>query len=145
VRHDFMSHDPLPGFADAPSQTRHDGTIVNYFDENLQLICLTTIGLCTAEQIDEWAIAFVAMVAEMRASVGRVRVLVDRRRSRTASAAMVEQVRIHCADAIRPEDRVAVLVESSLAKVNVKRVLDEQTHMVFVSENAAMTWLTAHD
>jgi hypothetical protein len=137
--------DPLPPMVHQPSRFAVKGRVVSRYDHIAQIIRIDGYGDFQPDQIDDFAQEFGRLIADMRQRLGRVRVVVDRRNCPPVSDATRAKMRHHSVQNAMPGDRVAILVDSSLAKHLLKGSLDERTHMLFVSERAALTWLTAHD
>ncbi|QIG80850.1 hypothetical protein [Stakelama tenebrarum] len=69
--------------------------------------------------------------------------LVDNCRGRVASPAAAKALGEKLSGSKRPGDRTAIVVPDSLCKLQAKRVATTD-NAVFLSENAARTWLLAH-
>ena len=130
---------------DQPGLIRSEGSISTQFDEVNAVIRVTGNGAFSPDEVDAFSARFTRMIALMRARCNCVRVLVDRRGCPPDSPETAERLRYHSEHNFRPGDRVAVIVDSSLSKFRLKDMLDDRTHMLFVSANAALTWLKAHD
>jgi hypothetical protein len=121
-----------------------DGTISTIMDDRLGIIRVTGRGLWSPDLID-------AHFAELREQVERIRrhgddllVLVDLIAADVQPAATAERIKANTRNLYRVGDRVAVIVGSFLAKMQLRRTLAPDIHEVFVSANAAMTWLMAY-
>lgn len=121
------------------------GALETHFDDKRRMIRIDCHGVWTPAQVDACFEELKTLVEEMRTRLNRVRVFVDRRQAVPQPDATVERLKIHTKRGYQPEDRIAVVVDSSLAKMQLRDQLDPQTHKLFLSENAASTWLTAHD
>ena len=121
------------------------GSLTCRFDADQDMILIECEGSWSPAQIDESFVALGRLIDAMRATHGRVRVLVDRRATREQSAETIKRLLTHTETAYRPKVRIAVLVDTSLAKIRARSSIDERTHRMFVSANAAMTWSNAHD
>lgn len=98
--------------------------------------------------LDEGATAVLAR--DLSAAIARIRqanqpilYLVDNREGRVVAPAAASALAAHLESTKRPGDRTAIVVSNSLSKLQAKRVTTTD-HEVFVSENAARTWLTAY-
>jgi hypothetical protein len=142
-RKDVMERDdPIALIDRSPAPT---GILDPRYVRERQMICIACSGMWTPEQVDACFDTLRIQIGEMRASFGRVRVLVDRREAVPQPASTVERLRSHTHMGYLPGDRIAVVVDSSLSKMQLRDQLDPETHKLFISENAATTWLTAHD
>jgi hypothetical protein len=78
-----------------------------------------------------------AALTSMRLSGRRVRVLVDLRECPPQSAEVAGVIVQRTACMYLPSDRVAILVTSSILRLQLRRVLADQEFGVFVAEDAA--------
>ncbi len=118
------------------------GEMIITYDEAEQLIRVKSTGLCTPEQADLHFINLQAAAGRMRRKIGHVRALVDLRDRPLQSPATLAKVQSGTESAFVEGDRVAVLLSSSLAKMQLKDHLSAH-HQLFLSEHAALTWLRA--
>jgi hypothetical protein len=72
-----------------------------------------------------------------------VRAIIDAREAVIQNPESVERIRVGTPEIYVSGDRVAMLVSNSLVKMQLRRVVDERTHELFMSANAATTWLGA--
>jgi hypothetical protein len=72
-----------------------------------------------------------------------VRVIADLRKSQTQSQKVASFVRDALMHVYLPRDRMAVVVESSLAKMQFRRIVSGEGYGYFVSYDAAETWIAA--
>ena len=85
---------------------------------------------------------FVRTLDQVRATSPSLRILIDRRALKALpSAERIAELSV----AFAPEDRVALIVNSSLLKNEARRGMHMPTAQVFMSEHAAWTWLCAYD
>lgn len=73
------------------------------------------------------------------------RVLVDNRQILIHSSDAADRIQQDTGNVYRGNDRVAVIVESILARMQFRRVLDPTTHRLFMDERAALAWLMSAD
>jgi hypothetical protein len=73
----------------------------------------------------------------------KVRVLVDLREAVVQPADTAERISRATGELYRPEDRIAIVVGSSLAKMQMRRTVRAANHDFFVSPSAAELWLNA--
>lgn len=121
------------------------GALDVHYDEAQRIIRIDCHGVWTPAQVDACFDELKTLIEEMRARLNRVRVFVDRRQAVPQPEATIERLKGHTERDYLPTDRIAVVVDSSLAKMQLRDQLDPQTHKLFLSGNAAATWLTAHD
>ncbi|PZU11778.1 hypothetical protein [Sphingomonas sp.] len=85
------------------------------------------------------------MLLAIRRARRRVRVLVDLRQAVVQSAAVAERIQYWTDRLYEAEDRVAIVVASSLLKSQMRRVAAITQREFFLSESAGRTWLMAND
>jgi len=81
---------------------------------------------------------------EAHAAAPTARVLIDGRKMEVLPANAADQIAA-LSHAFLPGDRTAMIVRSSLLKMEARRVAHDPNLQTFVSENAAWTWLLAYD
>lgn len=111
-------------------------------DDRLALIRISCTGLRLGDEVDRYLSVLEPIVADMRACHGRVRVLADLRNAPIRTQEAADKMRAGNLRLYRTGDRVALIVESSLLKMQLRRTLVEYQN-IFVSPNAAETWVTA--
>lgn len=111
-------------------------------DDRLGLIRISCTGLRLGEEVDRYLAVLEPIVTDMRACYGRVRVLADLRNAPIRTQEAVDRMRAGNLRLYRAGDRIALIVESSLLKMQLRRTLVEYQN-IFVSPNAAETWVTA--
>lgn len=72
---------------------------------------------------------------------GGGRVLIDRRGAPIQSAEVVSELQRGFREIYRPQDRIAVVVASSLQKIQSRRLYDERQTKTFLSYDAANLWI----
>jgi hypothetical protein len=102
-------------------------------------------GLWSPTEIDRHFVELGHVVRTERALKGRVRVLVDLRGAGTQSPETAARIGVATAATYRSGDRVAIVVGSSLAKMQLRRIVRTSEHEFFVSPEAAATWLMAYN
>lgn len=85
------------------------------------------------------------IVAELRRDRAHLRVLVDRSAMPVFGPADRELLMATYASILRAGDRVALVVESCLAKAQVRQIAGREETQMFLSVSAARTWLLAYD
>ncbi len=111
-------------------------------DDNLGVIRIRCVGLRLGDEVDRYLAVLEPIVADMRACHGCVRVLADLRNAPIRTQEAADKMRAGNLRLYRTGDRVALIVESSLLKMQLRRTLVEYQN-IFVSPNAAETWVTA--
>lgn len=115
---------------------------IDYEEHDGILVC-RLIGFLEEEAAQQFGIALSEGIRKARTRHDQLLVLLDNREGRVASqsaaADLIERLRTEK----RPGDRTAIIVSDSLSKLQAKRVATTE-HEIFISENAARTWLTAY-
>ncbi len=111
-------------------------------DETARIIRTSAHGFWTLAQTEDYLAELAEIVDESRARFGRSRVLADWRGSPIQSEAVGARLAV-AATFFAEHDRVAVVVESSLAKGQMRRRLTHPGSQAFLSYTAAELWLTA--
>lgn len=110
-------------------------------DAQRRIIIATVRGFWSPATADAYIDAMNAMMAQDRQSFGRAKALIDRRLSVVQSAETVERLRLGAARISRPEDRMAIVIESTLLKAQILRSYDPGTVKAFLSIEDALAWL----
>lgn len=109
------------------------------------------MGLIRGEARGCWSLAetgrYIAdlndLIVASRTAIGKVRVLLDRR----AVSVQTPEVAARLADAnraiFRGDDRIALVVDSSLMKASLRQRMPHAGTKAFLSIDAAETWLRA--
>jgi len=112
------------------------------FDPDSGVLRVTHSGYLSGETYARYREEFASAIADARVTTPILRILIDGR----------EMEEMPPADRIAelsrpfiPEDRIALIVRSSLLKMEARRVAHSPALQTFLSENAAWTWLLAYD
>jgi hypothetical protein len=117
--------------------------IIVQYDASARLLRLHSRGFLEPKAIDKCFLDAARIIGTMRTAGIPVRALIDAREATIQSAESADRIKIGTRQLYGPGDRVAMLVINSLVKLQLRRVVDERTHELFMSESAAMTWLFA--
>jgi len=111
------------------------------YDETKGIVRTVADGLATIEQFQDFVTAVMPMMDKSRQHNGRGLHLVDARNNPIQSqeafghmAAMTEQI-------ARPDDRYAVVISSTLAKMQLGRMPMEEARGFFFDLDEAENWL----
>lgn len=118
------------------------GTLSTAYDAAADIIRIKAEGLWEVGQI-EHCFETLAYIRDSDWRDAHLRVLVDRRDTVVQSARTADRLQKLTETFYRPGDRVAVIVDNSLLKMQLKSVLDSTSHSLFISESAALLWLNA--
>jgi hypothetical protein len=135
---------PLEDHAEHRSQAMGgDGLLALGYDRTLGAMRLTGRGLFSIEQVEAYFTHYRRLAERMRRERGAVRVLADLREAAVQSVEVAGYVRDRGEGLRREEDRFAVVLASSLVKLQMRRVVGSPQHAFFLSPAAAETWLRA--
>lgn len=113
-------------------------------DDQLRILRINRVVVQQLGDVDRYLAVLGDVVRDARLRFGRVRVLADLRNSPIRTQEAAERMRLGNLALYREGDRVALIVESSLLKMQLRRTLVEYQN-IFLSPHAAETWLTALD
>ncbi|MFL9842250.1 hypothetical protein ABS767_14870 [Sphingomonas sp. ST-64] len=113
-------------------------------DEESGVLRISAVGMQHADQVGRYLDVLERIVQETRARFGRIRVLSDLRNAPVRTQEAADRMREGNLRLYRSGDRVALIVETSLLKMQLRRTLIDCQN-IFVSPNAAETWLMATD
>lgn len=135
-----------PSAADAECQVvaSEPGLYEIVRDDQLKILRINRVAVQQVADVDRYLAVLGDIVRDARLRFGRVRVLADLRNAPVRTQEAAERLRVGNLALYRPGDRVALIVESSLLKMQLRRTLVEYQN-IFLSPHAAETWLTALD
>jgi hypothetical protein len=113
-------------------------------DDRIRIVRINRVAVQQLADVDRYLAVLGDVVRDARTRFGRVRILADLRNSPIRTQEAAERMRLGNLALYREGDRVALIVESSLLKMQLRRTLVEYQN-IFLSPNAAETWLTALD
>jgi hypothetical protein len=105
------------------------------------LIMIVGIGFWNEGCLDEHFATLRTLIARRRLSTPSVRGLVDLRASAVQRPSMIEGIRENAHSIWQPQDRVAIVVSSSLSKLQMNRLASDDTYRIFDSVGEALSWL----
>jgi len=110
------------------------------------ILKVTVFGFFTPDIARHFAHDFSLAVSDARSRSDSLRMLMDASQGAVMTVEVAEQMKLLEERIVtEPSDRAAVVVRSSLHKLQIRRVFDASRTQVFLSENAARTWLLAYD
>jgi len=113
-------------------------------DDRVRILRINSVAVQQLADVDRYLTILGDVVRDARLRFGKVRVLADLRNSPIRTQESAERMRTGNLALYRDGDRVALIVESSLLKMQLRRTLVEYQN-IFLSPSAAETWLTALD
>lgn len=115
------------------------------FEPASGILCVRVAGMWTMPEVERYGREVGARFAAARAQAGALRLLIELSRTEILSQNLLAPLAEAGMRYSQPDDRVAMVVTSSLMKLQMKRMVGDTPVSIFVSEGAARTWLTAHD
>lgn len=101
--------------------------------------------LWSPEDIDRHFDRLATVIDEQRRAGQQVRVLVDLRAAPPQPTETLARIGTRTVTTYRPGDRVAIVVTSSLAKMQMRDIMRSGDNALFLSADAARLWLHAFD
>jgi hypothetical protein len=139
------SHSNNPG---AGAGSQKPTMVANGFrldlDEEAGVILVYGAGFWTLESLNSHFDALRLVVDRRRASGDKIKVLVDLREASVQNSDVTAAISLRTSEIYAVEDRVAIVVSSSLAKLQMRRSVHRVQHEFFISQQAAKTWLNAY-
>ncbi len=114
------------------------------YDPVAKIIRITGIGAWTVDYVDVHFAELAVLIDRVREQNGEVLALVDLSRAPVQSDEVAERINRATAQLYGARDRIALIVQSFLLKTQMKRAAWKSNTAIFVSANAAETWLCAH-
>ncbi|HEX7853459.1 MAG TPA: hypothetical protein VF503_07150 [Sphingobium sp.] len=111
------------------------------FDEGRGMVLCRVTGAFSDAAQPEVARQITEVVAEARRQGSPLRTLWDNRLGLPLGPALTDIFRTILVDRALPDDRLAIVVSSSVEKARSRSQM-APGHQVFASENAALTWLS---
>ncbi|WP_143011840.1 STAS/SEC14 domain-containing protein [Sphingomonas sp. YR710] len=111
------------------------------YDAELKIIKGVSAGFLTVEDVEDYAQKLARLTCQARESDGVVRLCLDSRESLIQSQEVMAAFACLPSMISSPSDRVAVVVSSSLAKLQMKRNFNSQHERTFTSVETAVAWL----
>jgi hypothetical protein len=98
-------------------------------------------GFWSKRQVGAFFADWTKIVDSIHANGIALSALVDMGDGQVQSSEVAAIIASVTSDKYRPGDAIAMLVPNSLAKIQMRRVLDARYHEFFISRSAAETWL----
>jgi hypothetical protein len=113
-------------------------------DLRTDVIRVVGTGFWTVQDVDNHFQKLGEIVRSVRRSKKQVRVMVDLRGSAVQAPIVIDRIGPMTSATYMENDRVAIVVGSSLAKSQMRRIIRRTHHEFFMSPDAALTWLNAY-
>lgn len=114
-------------------------------DPRSNLIQIWGSGLWSRAEVDAHFDELDGEIRQKRTRFPHIRVLVDIRESGVQTQDTAEGVTLGTRRIYREGDRIAIIVASSLVKMQMRRAVEHRELQIFISPSAAVTWLEAYD
>jgi hypothetical protein len=108
-----------------------------------RLIQVFACGTWTEQQVEDHFTDLNRRLRRVRERCASIPVLVDLRLAAVQSQPVFDRLAWWTARLYTPEDRVAILLASSLLKSQMRRIEIDATRELFLSFDAALSWLIA--
>ena len=115
------------------------------FDEATGILRVRVLGTWTLAEVERYGREAAGQFAAARRKAGSLLLLIDCSQGYICPQALVDPLARAGMQHARHDDRAALVVNSSLMKLQVKRMTGDAPNTMFISEGAAQTWLTAHE
>jgi hypothetical protein len=113
------------------------------YERETGIIRTSVQGFWSVVDTDDYFERLAAYIDAGRRRTGSVRVLVDRRSSPVQSSEVGLRMQKANEDLYRPGDRLAIVVGSSLLKIQLGRLFRHEGSKAFSSYDEAVSWLKA--
>ena len=114
------------------------------YDESRGIVHVVGRGQWTVPQVREHFAELDVLVRRLRLRSLPVMALIDLRESSIQSQEVTDCIASSSGAIYQESDRVAIIVQSSLMKMQMKRASHAPNTEIFISPSAAETWLTAY-
>lgn len=115
------------------------------YDDSTGIVRISVLGSWTLTEIARYAAEATDQFAKGRRRTGSLRLLIDCSLGHVCPQALVEPLARAGMRHARADDRIAVVVSSSLMKLQIKRMLGDAPSTMFVSDAAARRWLVGEE
>ena len=127
-----------------PSPASLQGSLTIAVDRARNIIKVDGRGFWSVDYVSAHIREFEAVLIDARRSGQPSRTLVDLRDAPVQAPEVAAMLHAAMCRMYRPPERAAIIVASSLVKMQMKRGFNPETHAVFTSETAADLWLNAY-
>lgn len=115
--------------------------LISYADIDIGVVYVIGRGFWTDDMVDRHFMELRRTAALVRRNAACVRVLVDLRNASVQSPAVAARIKAETRLIWTERDRIAVVLQSVLAKMQINRVVDHGNHASFVAIEDAHRWL----
>jgi hypothetical protein len=140
---------PKVGHTPSPARIRRPGEHWDVFrisfDRSSGLVRAYAAGTWTIDETRHYLASLKAFVTDSRLSLGKARVLLDRREVSAQSPDVAALLAAANGEIFAADDRIAIVVTTSMAKLGLRQRLPHPGSKAFLSIDAAETWLQAFE
>lgn len=115
--------------------------LISYAEADRGVVYVVGRGFWSETMVDDHFNELRRTASVVRRTVRSVRVLVDLRRAAVQSPAVAARIKDETRRVWTEQDRIAVVLQSTLAKLQIDRVVDNGNHASFVTIEDARDWL----
>lgn len=111
------------------------------FDPSVGVLQVSVAGSWTAAEVERYAREARVQFTDARKTVGNLRLLIDLGAAHVLSQELMDPLAKAGMQYSQPDDRVAMIVGSTLLKLQMRRMLGEAPVPIFLSATEAMSWM----
>lgn len=111
------------------------------FDSVTGILRVIVKGSWTLPEVERYGREAGEQFARARSIAGRLRLLVDLQRTEILSQEIIAPLAKAGMQYSRPDDRVALVVQSVLLKLQMKRMIGDAPTPIYLSDEEAAAWL----
>jgi hypothetical protein len=115
------------------------------YDPRTGILTVRVEGSWTLPEVERYGREAGVQFAQARKQAGSLRLLVDLKATVVLSQSVIEPLAKAGMQYSRPSDRVALVVNSTLMKLQMKRMIGDAPTPVFLSIDEAKSWLLTRD
>lgn len=115
------------------------------FDSRTGILCVSVVGLWTMPEVERYAREAGPQFMQARKAVGSLRLLIDLTGTEVLSQAIIEPLAKAGMQYSRGDDRVALVVNSTLMKMQMKRMIGNAPTPIYLERGLAEAWLLSSD
>ncbi|MBO9669650.1 MAG: hypothetical protein J7485_03950 [Sphingobium sp.] len=111
------------------------------FDSTAGVLQVRVAGSWTAAEVERYAREARVQFTDARKKAGNLRLLIDLGAAHVLSQELMDPLAKAGMQYSQPDDRVAMVVGSTLLKLQMRRMLGEAPVPIFLSATEAMNWM----
>lgn len=115
--------------------------LISYAEADIGVVYVIGRGFWTDDMVDRHFLELRRTAALTRRKAASIRVLVDLRKASVQSPGVAARIKAETRLIWTERDRIAVVLQSALAKMQINRVVDHGNHASFVAIEDARRWL----